>query len=43
MSRLIKTILYILLIVGVLIGAKWWFETIYYSDLPTWFKYLLLR
>lgn len=39
----ITLIFYIILIVGSVIVCKWLFELIYYSDLPDWLKYMLLK
>ena len=39
----ITLIFYIILIVGSVIACKWLFELIYYSDLPDWLKYMLLK
>lgn len=39
----ITLLFYIVLIVSCFIIGKWIFESIYYSDLPVWLKYMLLK
>lgn len=39
----IKFLIFILLCIAIVYVVKWAFETIYYSDMPVWMKYILLR
>ena len=42
-KNLIKFLIFVLLCIAIIYVVKWSFETIYYSDMPIWLKYILLR
>lgn len=39
----ITFIIVVIIVVLSLIFRKWFFETIYYADIPTWIKYFFLK
>ena len=42
-EKLIMVLMYIVILAAVLFISKWIFEAVYYSDMPEWLKYVLLR